>query len=917
MSDDSVIIEKTEESGRYPFQAIERKWQTRWEASQVYRTEEGGDKPKSYVLTMFPYPSGSGLHVGHCKNYVPGDVVARFRKMQGFNVLHPMGWDAFGLPAEQDAIKRGVNPRSVVPQLAAEYKRQMSVLGLSYDWTREINTTDPAYYKWNQWAFLLLYKMGLAYRKSAPVNWCINESSVLANEEVVDGKCWRCDGPVIKKDLPQWNVKTTAYADKLLEGLDKINWPEGIKTQQRDWIGRSEGAEVDFETPIEGEKITVFTTRPDTLWGATFLVLAPEHPLVDDLIGLGTWEQNEAVRAYRDAAAKASEMDRTAEGREKTGVFTYSYATNPVNGDQIPIWIADYVLMGYGTGAIMAVPAHDQRDFEFARKFCLPIVLVYSDDETQTEDDLTAALPTGGTFRAAFDTPFTGEPNSKETVKKVIRWMETYVQSDDPDNYYPLSGFGRGRIVYRLRDWLLSRQRYWGTPIPMIHCPKCGIVPVPESDLPVVLPDVENYKPTADGHSPLAAIESFVKVKCPECGDDAERETDTMAGTVDSAWYFLRYTSPHNASAAWDRAAADYWMPVDMYLGGREHAVSHLLYCRFFQHVFHDAELIDADEPASTLRNQGMLNSLTPVDADSDPRDKKPIKPDELVGFDRDSWISRFQSGGVFPAERIMRDVETGGGKTEPVNIEFQWLKMSKSKGNATTPDEMAEAYGADALRMYVLFEAPFEDSIQWSEERMTGTFRFLNRVFDIVTQICPAYDPAYSERLQVTDLAEERALRRKTHQTIAKIAEDIAELRFNTAVSALMIHTDALRRFVAAHGSNSPAAHEAAATLVKLLAPFAPHIADELWERLGHKDEFLFRTDWPIADGAVAAEEEITLVVQVNGKLRDRITLPATADATACEEAALRSAKVMEELNGRSPKKVIVIPGKLVNIVV
>ena len=905
MSDENIknvsASPTVDDSGRYPFQAIERKWQARWAAADVYRTDEGGDKPKSYVLTMFPYPSGSGLHVGHCKNYVPGDVVARFRKMQGFNVLHPMGWDAFGLPAEQDAIKNGVNPRAVVPRLVAEYKRQMSVLGLSYDWNREINTTDPDYYKWNQWAFLLLYKRGLAYRKSAPVNWCVNESSVLANEEVVDGKCWRCDGPVIKKDLPQWNLKITAYADKLLEGLNRINWPEGIKTQQRDWIGRSEGAEVDFFIFEKKEKITVFTTRPDTLWGATFLVLAPEHPLVDSLT---TIEQCAAVAEYRDAANKTSEMDRTADGREKTGVFTGGYAINPVNGQPVPVWIADYVLMNYGTGAIMAVPAHDQRDFEFARKFALPIVLVYAKDDAQTSEEITAAFAEGGIFRAAQNAPFTGEPNSKETVKKVIRWLEG-------------QGFGQGRIVYRLRDWLLSRQRYWGTPIPMIHCPHCGIVPVPESDLPVVLPDVENYRPTADGRSPLAAIPEFVNVKCPECGGDAERETDTMAGTVDSSWYFLRYTSPHEKNAAWNREAADYWMPADMYLGGREHAVSHLLYCRFFTHVFHDAGLLTADEPASTLRNQGMLNSLTPVDADSDPRDKKPIKPGELIGFERDAWIARFNADGVFSAERRVNDLATGGEKAEPVNIEFQWLKMSKSKGNATTPDEMAEVFGTDAMRLYVLFEAPFEDSIQWSEERMTGTFRFLNRVWDVVTQIGPAYDPTHPERLHVTDADDERALRRKTHQTIIKVSDDIAELRFNTAVSALMIHTDALRKFVAAQGIDSPAAHEAAAALVKLLAPFAPHIADELYERLGHKNDFLFRSFWPVADGRVAAEEEITLVVQVNGKLRDRIALPAASDPTACEEAALRSAKIIEELKGQSPKKIIVIPGKLVNIVI
>ncbi|MDX1934766.1 MAG: leucine--tRNA ligase [Capsulimonadales bacterium] len=865
----TIMSSETQETAvdgqRYPFQAIERKWQKRWTDADVYRTQEGGDRPKYYVLTMFPYPSGSGLHVGHCKNYVPGDVVARFRRMQGCNVLHPMGWDAFGQPAEQDAIKRNVNPKDIVPQLAAEYRRQLSLLGISYDWNREINSTDPAYYKWNQWAFLLLLERGLAYRKNAPVNWCVNESTILANEEVVDGMCWRCDGPVIKRDLPQWLFRITEYADKLIEGLDRIAWPEGIKTQQRDWIGRSEGAEVTFSVVGSGEPLTVFTTRPDTLWGATFMVIAPEHPLVD---AITTPERRAAVEAYRAAAQRTSDLDRTAEGREKTGVFTGAYATNPVNGQPIPIWVADYVLMGYGTGAIMAVPAHDQRDFEFARKFDLPVVPVYAENETQTAEEMTVALPTGGTFRAALNAPFTGEPNGKETVRKVIRWLEA-------------AGIGQGRVNYKLRDWLVSRQRYWGTPIPVIHCPDCGIVPVPFEDLPVVLPDVESYQPGPDGSSPLASIPEFVHVRCPKCGGDARRETDTMAGSVDSSWYFLRYTSPHDAADAWTKTAADYWMPVDLYLGGREHAVGHLLYARFFTKVFFDAGLISVDEPATELRNQGMLLGWTPVEKESG----HPIKPDEL---------SRFT----------------------PDRIEYQWLKMSKSKGNSVTPDEMAEKYGADALRLYVLFEAPYEDTIQWSEERMSGTFRFLARTWDSVTQVAASFDRAFADKLADAVSPDEKALRRKTHQTIQRTQEAIAELRFNTAVSGLMIHADALRKFTAANGAASPAAHEAAVVLTKLLAPFAPHIADELNERLGGDGVFLLNAEWPTADPSVAAEEEITLVVQVNGKLRDRITLPADADEATCRNAALASEKVREFTGGNPPKKVIVIPGKLVNIV-
>ncbi|GAB4460121.1 MAG: leucine--tRNA ligase [Armatimonadaceae bacterium] len=882
---------------RYPFREIEPKWQEKWAQANVYHTTETGDKPKYYVLDMFPYPSGSGLHVGHCKNYVPGDVVGRMMHMRGYNVLHPMGWDAFGQPAEQDAIKRNVNPRAVVPMLAKEYKRQMSVLGIGYDWNREINSTDPEYYRWNQWAFLLLYERGLAYRINAPVNWCINESTVLANEEVVDGKCWRCDGPVVKRDLPQWMFKITAYAEQLLEGLDKIAWPEGIKISQREWIGRSEGAEVHFAVAGGDDVITVFTTRPDTLWGATFMVLAPEHPLVEQLT---TDTQREAVDTYRAKAASASEMDRTAEGREKTGVFTGGYAVNPVNGQPIPVWIADYVLMGYGTGAIMAVPAHDQRDFEFARKYDLPVTLVYATEPDQTSDTMTEALPTGGTFRAELDSPFTGEPNSKDTVRKVIAWLEA-------------QGMGKGRINYRLRDWLVSRQRYWGTPIPIIHCEKCGIVPVPKEDLPVLLPDVENYKPGADGKSPLAAIPEFVHVECPTCGGPAQRETDTMAGSVDSSWYFLRFTSPQDRENPWDRAAADYWMPVDLYLGGREHAVGHLLYCRFFTKVFHDAGLLSVDEPMAALRNQGMLLGYTPVDADSS--EKHPIKPDELVGYSLEAFTERFSREGAFRAERVVKPLNEPE-RVEPVTVEMQWLKMSKSKGNSVTPDEIAERYGADALRLYILFEAPFEDTIQWSEERLVGTFRFLNRVWDLVTGVAPSFQSDWAERLGEATSEEEKALRRRTHQAIQKLTDDIASLSFNTAVAEMMKMSDTLRKFVQANGAESPAVHEAAETLVKLLAPMAPHIADELWERLGYTERFVYNEPWSTADPAVAAEEEITLVVQVNGKLRDRLTVPADADNATLEAAALASDKVQEHTSGLTVRKVIVVPGKLVNIV-
>ena len=888
---------------RYPFQAIERKWQQKWADDAVYRTTESADSPKYYVLDMFPYPSGSGLHVGHCKNYIPGDVVARFMHMKGHSVLHPMGWDAFGQPAEQDAIKKNVNPSAVVPILAAEYKRQMNLLGIGYDWDREINSTSPEYYRWNQWAFLRLYEKGLAFRKNAPVNWCPDENTVLSNEEVNDGRCWRCNAVVVKKDMLQWFFRITAYADKLIEGLDRIDWPEGVKTQQRDWIGKSEG--VEFDIPVVGHDawVRVFTTRVDTVYGVSFAVLSPEHPLVS-MITMA--EQSGDVAAYREKAARLSDMDRTAEGRDRTGVFTGAYGTNPVSGHRIPIYIADYVLTGYGTGAIMAVPAHDSRDFDFARRYNLPtpIVIVATDAETaQPPIDgsaLTEAFISKEGFTVNSDR-FSGLP-AKIAARRIAEWMES-------------EGIGVRKTNYKLRDWLVSRQRYWGTPIPIIHCPSCGEVPVPYQNLPVVLPDVENYKPTDDGRSPLAAIPEFVNTTCPKCGQPAQRETDTMAGSVDSSWYFLRFTSPHDDTAPWERAAADYWMPVDRYLGGREHAVGHLLYSRFFTHFFFDEGLVSVDEPFASLRNQGMLLAETTIDADS--AEKHPIKRSLLVDFNFDDWLARWKSEGTFPAERILEDPETKEKRTIPVDVDFAWLKMSKSKENAVTPDEMAEKYGSDSLRLYILFEAPFEDSIQWSEDRMIGVFRFANRVWDIVTKMVDVYDPTWAEKIETASAdTAQRTLRRRTHQAIAKVTDDVSEFRFNTAVSALMIHSDALRKHLLAHGADSPAVSEAAATLVKLLSPLAPHIADELWEQLGKSGTYLYNEKWPVADPAVAAEDEITVVVQINGRLVERLILPANADAKICEMSALDAPKVKAALEGKTIRKVIVVPGKLVNIV-
>ena len=632
---------------RYNFREIEAKWQARWAEADLYRAEMDPTRPKYYGLEFFPYPSGAGLSVGHFKNYAPTDAFLRLKSMQGFNVLHPMGWDAFGLPAENEAIKRERNPSEMVRDYAATYKRQLDLIGMAYDWDREVNSSDPAYYKWTQWIFLLLYKRGLAYRQNAPVNWDPIEKTVLANEEVVNGRGWRSGALVEKKAIPQWYLKITAYADRLLTDLDTLDWSEGIKQQQRKWIGRSEGAEVHFKAG--DETITVFTTRPDTLWGATFMVIAPEHPLV---AALTTPEQKDAVAAYAARAGRETEMDRQAEGREKTGVWTGAYATNPVNGELVPVWIADYVLMGYGTGAIMAVPAHDQRDFDFARKFGLPIVPVYQEPGQEVDGDtMTAATTDKGVL--VHSGPFDGLAYSKETVQKVAAWLEA-------------DGLGKAVVTYRFRDWLLSRQRYWGVPIPIIHCPTHGEVPVPDDQLPVVLPPVEHYQPTGTGEGPLASIAEFVETTCPVCGGPARRETDTMAGFACSSWYFLRFADPHDDILPFSREAVDYWLPVDMYVGGAEHAVMHLLYARFWNKVLFDAGMVGFDEPFTRLRNQGMMLAHTPgrkpsageegeEEGDEKIEDWKAVKPEDLARFD-------------------------------PSEITYRWAKMSKSAGNVVTP---------------------------------------------------------------------------------------------------------------------------------------------------------------------------------------------------------------------------------------
>jgi len=873
---------------KYSFHEIERNWQAKWDAADLYHAEIDPSKPKYYGLEMFPYPSGSGLSVGHFKNYAPTDAFLRLKAMQGYNVLHPMGWDAFGLPAENEALKRHVNPGPMVREFAANYKRQINLIGMAYDWDREINSSDPAYYKWTQWIFLLLYKQGLAYRQNAPVNWDPVEKSVLANEEVVNGRGWRSGALVEKRYIPQWYLKVTAYAERLLSGLDSLDWPEGVKQQQRNWIGRSEGAEVTFAVPSAQDVVTtVFTTRPDTLWGATFLVLAPEHPLVDRLT---TNEQRKAIGAYVTRAGRETEMDRQAEGREKTGVFTGAYAQNPVNGEQVPIWIADYVLMGYGTGAIMAVPAHDQRDFDFARKFGLPIVPVYQEPGAEVDGEtMTAATTDKGVL--VHSGQFDGLAYSKATVKKVAAWLEE-------------QDMGKPVVTYRFRDWLVSRQRYWGVPIPIIHCPVHGEVAVPDDQLPVLLPPVENYQPTGTGEGPLAAIDDFVKTNCPICGVPARRETDTMAGTACSSWYFLRFAAPNDADAPFSREAVDYWLPVDTYVGGAEHAVSHLLYSRFWTKVLHDAGLIGFDEPYRRYRNQGMMLAYTPgrnTLADEE--------ASETDGGDEKTTDEKIDDWKAVKPEDLPR--------FDPSEIIYRWAKMSKSSGNVVTPDEAAERFGADSLRVYEMFVAPFDETVQWSEEGIRGSSKFLARVYRLVAQFSAGWSPDWRDRVREA-AGKDRDLRRKTHQTLLRVSDDLENFRFNTAVAGLMEWTNAMYEVANALpvGARSAALDEAIEYFVLALAPFAPHLADELWTVGLGQSGFLYRHPWPQADPEVAKNDEITLVVQVNGKVRDKLTAPADLGQDDLQALALASPKVLEALNGNAPKKVIVVAGKLVNVV-
>ena len=807
---------------RYDPKQIEPKWQAQWELENLYLTPESHDRPKYYLLEMFPYPSGEGLSVGHLRNYVPCDVIGRFKRMTGYNVLHPMGWDAFGLPAENEALLKHRHPKETVPRYAANYKRQLKLVGCGYDWSREINSSLPEYYKWTQWFFLLLFRRGLAYRAVGSQWWCEKCRSVLANEQVIDGCCWRHpDTPVSKKDLEQWYFKITAYADRLLNDLDLIDWPAPIKLMQRNWIGRSEGAELSF--PVVGrldKEVRFFTTRPDTVFGVSFMVLAPEHPLVAEIT---TSDQRAAVDRYVAESRRESDIERLSTTREKTGVFTGALASNLFSGERVPIWIADYVLVTYGTGAIMGAPGQDQRDYEFAKKYNLPIPRVTAPVDRSLPEDRAFT-----DYGVALNSGFLDGLKTADAIKAVCE-------------YAVGRKLGRAAVTYRLRDWNISRQRYWGCPIPIVYCERDGIVPVPEAELPVELPDMRDYQPSGTGRSPLANVVEFVNTTCPKCGGPAQRETDTLDGFACSSWYFLRFVSPHYTRAAFERAAADYWLPVDLYVGGAEHAVMHLLYARMWTKVMFDAEIVGFQEPFLRLRNQGVIAA-----ADGQ--------------------------------------------------------RMSKSKGNVVTPDAMVEKYGADALRLWELFMGPFDEATNWNEEGVVGSARYLGRVWTLLRKYTEAGLPAGEPSPLTT---------RKIHQAIRTVTDHVDRMRFNTALAALMEELNYLARLrpeeIGRFGIES---------YVLMLAPMAPHIAEEFWRALGHT-ESVHRERWPSFDANLARDEVVTVVVQVNGKLRDKLEVRVDASEDEIRSAAMQSSTIRRHLDGKAPRKVIYVPHKLLNLVV
>jgi leucyl-tRNA synthetase len=858
----------------YDFATIERKWQAAWDAQRTFAVTEDASRPKYYCLEMYPYPSGK-IHMGHVRNYSIGDVVARYLGMRGFNVLHPMGWDAFGFPAENAAFEHGVHPAKWTTDNIAYMKSQLRRMGFSYDWSREVTCCEPAYYRWNQWFFLRMLERGLAYRKTAPVNWCERCRSVLSNEQAEGGVCWRHgDTPVVQRELEQWFFRITAYVEELLRDIEALDgWPERVRIMQRNWIGKSVGAEVDF--PLErGGSIRIFTTRPDTLYGATFMVLAPEHPLAITL-SAGTPEQPR-VAAFAERMRQADRSTRTDAAMEKEGVFTGAYALNPLTRERIPIWVANFILMEYGTGAIMAVPAHDQRDFEMATTYRLPIRVVIQPDDDPLALPLQAAYD--GEGRMVNSGPFTGMP-SGEGLLAVCDHLEE-------------QGIGTRAVNYRIRDWLVSRQRYWGTPIPVIYCETCGLVPVPDRDLPVILP--QDVAITMSGGSPLARAESFVRAACPTCGRPARRETDTMDTFVDSSWYFLRFTSPHEETQPLDPAKVRHWMAVDQYIGGIEHAVLHLLYARFFTKVCRDLGFSPVGEPFTNLLTQGMV-----------------CKESHRCPTHGYRYPGEVDKAGR--CRECQQAVEVG-------RIE----KMSKSKKNVVDPDDLLAGYGADTIRLFSLFAAPPEKDLEWSDDGVQGAYRFLQRVWRLVEERAEPLAAVRGASWPGGALEPSvRAMRRLTHQTIAKVTHDLEDsFHFNTALAALMELQNALVRFQEQLGSTAEpegrllAFSEGVTALLTMLAPFAPHMAEELWQMLGHPAS-IFRQPWPTADAALALEDSVEVVVQVNGKVRARLQVARGQGEDAVTSLALGEPRIRPWVEGRPVRKIVVIPDKLVNIVV
>jgi len=823
---------------KYPFETIEPKWQNYWEQNKTFRTTEDPAVPKDkrcYVLDMFPYPSSQGIHLGHPEGYTATDIYCRYLRMNGYNVLHPMGFDAFGLPAENYAIKTGTHPAETTAANIERFRVQLKALGFSYDWDREVDTSAEDYYKWTQWIFLKLFEKGLAYEAESPINWCPSCKTGLANEEVKDGLCERCGEKVTRKRIRQWILKITAYAERLLNDLEILDWPEPVKLMQRNWIGRSEGANVIFKIDGHPDALEIYTTRPDTLFGATYMVLSPEHPLVEKLT---TAEQKQAVTAYIETAARKSDLERTDLAKDKTGVFCGAYAINPVNNQKIPIWIADYVLISYGTGAIMAVPAHDERDWEFATKFDLPIIQVVSSEKPSEEKDYSKK-PASCTIADGYSVnsgQFSGLTTS-ETKKNITLWLEE-------------KGIGKHAVNYKLRDWIFSRQRYWGEPIPVVHCKNCGIIPLPENELPLKLPNVKTYAPTGTGESPLAGIDEWINTTCPKCGGKAKRETNTMPQWAGSCWYYIRYLDPKNDKAFAGKEKIDYWLPVDLYVGGAEHAVLHLLYSRFWHKVLYDFGLVNTVEPFQKLINQGMI-----------------------LGEDNH--------------------------------------KMSKSRGNVINPDDIIKDYGADTLRLYEMFLGPLEVSKPWITAGITGVSRFLERLW--MTGI--KYEESGTGNKESLPDEDNERLTKLLHKTIKKVTDDTASLNFNTAISQMMIYTNELARLKKIPGALWE-------PLVIMVSAYAPHIGEELWEKLqlqkscGNK-KTVFDSLWPVYNEALIFDDQVNIVVQVNGKIRDKFFTAAGTDKAEIEKIALAATGIQKWIEGQSVVKVISVIDKLVNIVI